>query len=113
MVTIYHNNRCSKSRQTLDLLREKGEELQVVEYLKNTPSAEELKAVLQKLGLQPEQVLRKGEQVYKENFAGKSYTDEEWLQIMAEHPILIERPIVVKGDKAAIGRPPEKVLDIL
>ncbi|GGG16048.1 arsenate reductase (glutaredoxin) [Pontibacter amylolyticus] len=113
MVTIYHNNRCSKSRQTLDLLREKGEELQVVEYLKNTPSAEELKAVLQKLGLQPEQVLRKGEQVYKENFAGKSYTDEEWLQIMAEHPILIERPIVVKGDRATIGRPPEKVLDIL
>ena len=113
MVTIYHNNRCSKSRQTLDLLREKGEELQVVEYLKDTPSAEELKTVLHKLGLQPEQVLRKGEQVYKENFAGKSYTDEEWLQIMAEHPILIERPIVVKGDKAAIGRPPEKVLDIL
>ncbi|EJF08192.1 MULTISPECIES: arsenate reductase (glutaredoxin) [Pontibacter] len=113
MVTIYHNNRCSKSRQTLELLREKGEELQVVEYLKETPSAQELKAVLKKLGLKPEQVLRKGEQVYKEQYAGKSYTDEEWLQIMAENPILIERPIVVKGDKAAIGRPPEKVLEIL
>ncbi|MBF8963745.1 arsenate reductase (glutaredoxin) [Pontibacter sp. FD36] len=113
MVTIYHNNRCSKSRQTLELLREKGEELQVVEYLKDTPPAQELKAVLQKLGLKPEQVLRKGEQVYKEQYAGKSYTDEEWLQIMAENPILIERPIVVKGDKAAIGRPPEKVLEIL
>ncbi|WP_299986730.1 arsenate reductase (glutaredoxin) [uncultured Pontibacter sp.] len=113
MVTIYHNNRCSKSRQTLELLREKGEELQVVEYLKDTPSAQELKAVLQKLGLKPEQVLRKGEQVYKDQYAGKSYTDDEWLQIMAENPILIERPIVVKGDKAAIGRPPEKVLEIL
>ncbi|MBX0331824.1 arsenate reductase (glutaredoxin) [Pontibacter sp. HSC-14F20] len=113
MVTIYHNNRCSKSRQTLELLREKGVELQVVEYLKDTPSAQELQAVLQKLGLKPEELLRKGEQVYKENFAGKSYTDEEWLQIMVEHPVLIERPIVVKGDKAAIGRPPEKVLDIL
>ncbi|MCP2044230.1 arsenate reductase (glutaredoxin) [Pontibacter sp. HSC-36F09] len=113
MVTIYHNNKCSKSRQTLELLREKGVELQVVEYLKDTPSAEQLKAVLHKLGLQPEQVLRKGEQVYRENFAAKSFTDEEWLQIMADNPILIERPIVVKGDKAAIGRPPEKVLEIL
>ena len=113
MVTIYHNNRCSKSRQTLDLLREKGEEIQVVEYLKDTPSVEELKTVLQKLGLKPEQLLRKGEQVYKENFADKQYTDAEWLQIMAKNPILIERPIVVKGDKAAIGRPPESVLNIL
>lgn len=113
MVTIYHNNRCSKSRQTLDLLREKGEKLQVVEYLKEAPSADELKSVLSKLGLKPEQVLRKGEQVYKDSFAGKSYSDDEWLQIMSENPILIERPIVVKGDKAVIGRPPEKVLDIL
>ena len=113
MVTIYHNNKCSKSRQTLEVLREKREELQVVEYLKDTPSAEELKVVLRKLGLKPEQVLRKGEQVYKEKFAGKSYSDEEWLQIMAANPILIERPIVVKGDKATLGRPPEKVLDIL
>ena len=113
MVTIYHNNRCSKSRQTLDLLREKGEELQVVEYLKDTPSAEELKSVLRKLDLKPEQVLRKGEQVYKDTFAGKNFTDEEWLQIMVKNPILIERPIVVKGDKAAIGRPPESVLNIL
>ncbi|PKV75100.1 arsenate reductase (glutaredoxin) [Pontibacter ramchanderi] len=113
MVTIYHNNRCSKSRQTLELLRDKGEELQVVEYLKDTPTTEELKTVLHKLGLKPEELLRKGEQVYKEQFAGKSYTDDEWLRIMTENPVLIERPIVVKGDKAAIGRPPEKVLEIL
>lgn len=85
----------------------------MVEYLKDTPSAEELKDVLHKLGLKPEQVLRKGEQVYKDTYADKGYTDEEWLQIMAENPILIERPIVVKGDKAVIGRPPERVLDIL
>jgi arsenate reductase (glutaredoxin) len=113
MVTIYHNNKCSKSRQTLQLLREKGQEVEVVEYLTNTPSADELKAVLAKLKIKPEQLLRKGETVYKEQFSSKSHTDEEWIRIMVEHPQLIERPIVVNGDKAAIGRPPENVLDIL
>lgn len=113
MVTIYHNNKCSKSRQTLQLLQEKGQKVEVVEYLKNTPSAEELKAVLSKLDIKPEQLLRKGEKVYKEQFAGQPHTDEEWIQIMVENPVLIERPIVVNGDKAVIGRPPESVLDIL
>jgi arsenate reductase (glutaredoxin) len=113
MVTIYHNNKCSKSRQTLQLLQERGQEVEVVEYLTNTPSVEELKAVLVKLQIKPEQLLRKGEQVYKEQFAGKSHTDEEWIRIMVENPKLIERPIVVNGDKAAIGRPPESVLEIL
>lgn len=113
MVTIYHNNKCSKSRQALELLQQQGQEVEVVEYLKNTPSAEELQTVLGKLRIKPELLLRKGEKVYKEQFAGKSYTDEEWIQIMANNPSLIERPIVVNGDKAAIGRPPENVLTIL
>lgn len=113
MLKIYHNNRCSKSRQTLELLRQQGQEPEVVEYLKDTPTASELREVIGKLGLSPEQIVRKGEQVYKEQFAGKSLTDDEWLQALAENPILIERPIVVKGNKAVIGRPPERVLDLL
>jgi arsenate reductase (glutaredoxin) len=113
MLKIYHNNRCSKSRQTLELLREQGQELQVIEYLKDTPTVAELRDVISKLGLRPEQIVRKGEQVYKDQYAGKSMTDDEWLEALAENPILLERPIVVKGDKAAIGRPPERVLDIL
>lgn len=84
-----------------------------MEYLKQTPSAEELKEVLAKLGMKPGQLIRKGEKVYKEHFAGKTFTDEEWIRILVEHPALIERPIVVKGDKAVIGRPPENVLTIL
>lgn len=113
MVKIYHNRMCSKSRQTLELLQNAGQEVEVVEYLKNTPTAAELKEVLRKLNMKPEQVLRKGEKVYKEQFAGKTYSDDEWIQIMVENPSLIERPIVVNGDKAAIGRPPENVLSIL
>ncbi|MFT2011270.1 arsenate reductase (glutaredoxin) [Pontibacter sp. 13R65] len=109
MLTIYHNNRCSKSRQTLDLIREAGQEVQIVEYLKKAPTASELKEVLQKLKLRPEELVRKGEKLYKEKFAGNTYSDEEWLQILESNPGLIERPIVIKGDKAVIGRPPENV----
>jgi arsenate reductase (glutaredoxin) len=113
MIRIYHNNMCSKSRETLQLLRDSGQEVEVVEYLKHAPSAEELKQVLQKLQLKPEQLLRKGEKLYKEQFAGKQHTDEEWIRIMSENPVLIERPVVVKGDKAVIGRPPENVKTLL
>ncbi|MBD1396493.1 arsenate reductase (glutaredoxin) [Pontibacter sp. JH31] len=113
MVKIYHNKMCSKSRQTLELLQQKGVEVEVVEYLKDTPTEEELRDVLTKLNMKPDQLLRKGEKVYKENFAGQTHTDPEWIRIMVAHPILIERPIVVHGNKAAIGRPPEQVLSIL
>ncbi len=113
MLTIYHNKMCSKSRQTLDLLQQSGQEVQVIEYLKQPPTAEELKAILAKLNLKPEQVIRKGEKLYKGQFQGKEYSDEEWINIMAANPVLIERPIVVKGDKAVIGRPPENVQTIL
>lgn len=113
MIQFYHNNRCSKSRQALELLQQHGQEVQVTEYLKQTPTAGELKSLVQKLGIKPEQLLRKGESVYKEKFAGQSHTDDEWIRIMIENPILIERPIVVNGDRAVIGRPPENVLAIL
>ena len=113
MIRIYHNKMCSKSRQTLELLQNSGQEVQVIEYLKEPPTAEELKEILTKLNMKPEDLLRKGEKLYKENYKGKSFTDEEWIKIMVEHPVLIERPVVIKGNKAALGRPPEKVLEIL
>jgi arsenate reductase len=113
-VTIYHNPRCSKSRQTLALLEEKGVAPKVVEYLKAPPSAAELKRILKKLGLKAHDIVRKGEAVYAEvGLKDRDVSDDELLALMAENPILIERPIVVAGDRAAIGRPPENVLAIL
>jgi arsenate reductase len=113
MYVIYHNPRCSKSRQTLQLLNEHGVEPKVIEYLKTPPTAQELQAIVAKLGIKPEQLVRKGEDVYKEKFAGKTLTDTQWIEALAANPILIERPIVVKGDKGAIGRPPENVLALI
>lgn len=110
---IYHNPRCSKSRQALALLQERGAEPEVLDYLKTPPTKAELKALLAKLGLKPEQVLRTGEEVYKQKFRGRDLTDEQWLEALAENPILLERPIVVRGSRAVVGRPPEKVLEIL
>lgn len=111
--TIYHNPRCTKSRAALELLNERGVEPKVIEYLKTPPTAKELKAIVAKLGVKPEALVRKGEDVYKEKFAGKTLTDTQWIQALAANPILIERPIVVRGDKAVIGRPPENVEKIL
>lgn len=113
MTTIYHNPRCSKSRQTLQILEEKGETIEIVHYLKNVPSKAELKNVLELLNIEPMALIRKGEAVWKEQFKNKSFTDEELIEIMHTYPKLIERPIVIKGTKAVIGRPPEKVLEIL
>ncbi|MBO6635131.1 arsenate reductase (glutaredoxin) [Parvibaculum sp.] len=112
--TIYHNPRCSKSRQTLALIEEQGIEPLVVDYLKAPPSAAELQAILKKLKLKPRDLIRKGEAVYKElGLDNGKLTDEKLIRAMTENPILIERPIVVVGSKAKIGRPPEGVLDIL
>ena len=108
-LTIYHNPRCRKSRETLQIIMEKGIQPTIVEYLKNTPSKEELQNVIDKLGLKPESLVRKGEKVFKDNFKGKSFNDQEWLEILARHPVLIERPIVIKDENALIGRPPENV----
>lgn len=113
MLKIYHNPRCMKSRQTLSLIQEAGAEVEIIEYLKEPPSAAELKEVIGKLGISAEQLLRKGEAIFKQEFKGQLHTDEEWIEIMLAHPKLIERPIVVKGDEAVIGRPPESVNQFL
>lgn len=84
-----------------------------MEYLKTPPTASELRDILQKLNMKPEQLLRKGEAIYKEKYKGRELTDEEWIQAMVENPVLIERPIVVKDNKAVLGRPPEKVQELL
>jgi arsenate reductase (glutaredoxin) len=111
--TIYHNPRCTKSRNTLALLQERGIEPRVVEYLKEPPTKSELRALLAKLGLKPEQLVRKGEEIYKTKYAGKTLTDAQWIDALVGDPILIERPIVVSGQRAVIGRPPENVLPLL
>ncbi len=113
MITIYHNPRCAKSRQTLGLIEEKGRDFVVKEYLKNPPSKSELKKVIELLGIKPEQLVRKGEAEFKENFKGKELSDDEWIDAMVSYPKLIERPIVIEGDKAVLGRPPENVLSLL
>ncbi len=113
MMKIYHNPRCSKSRETLDLIRNAGQDVEVIEYLKTPPTAAELKEILDKLGIKPDQLLRKGEKLYKEGYKDKTLTDDEWIQVMAENPVLIERPIVVKDAQAVIGRPPGNVLRML
>jgi arsenate reductase len=111
--TIYHNPKCTTSRATLALLQEHGVEPTVVEYLKDPPTAAQLKAIVGKLGIAPEQLVRKGEDVYKANYAGKKLTDAQWIEAMVSHPILIERPIVVSGNRVVIGRPPENVNTLL
>ena len=106
---IYHNPRCSKSRATLALLEEHGVEPKVIEYLNAAPSAAELRDIVRKLGIKPVELVRKGEEIYKEKYAGKTLTDAQWIDAMIADPILIERPIVVHGERAVIGRPPENV----
>ena len=113
-VTIYHNPRCSKSRTTLQLLRDKGVELTIIEYLKTPPSAADLDRILLQLGLQPRELMRKNEAEYKTAGMDNSELDRSALIAgMVAHPKLIERPIVLANGQAAIGRPPEHVLDIL
>lgn len=117
-VTIYHNPRCGKSRATLQLLRERGIEPTVIEYLSAPPDARRLKQLLELLGLGPRELMRKGEAVYEEkNLADPKLDDAALIAAMVEDPILIERPVVVvrdaKGERAALGRPPESVLEIL
>jgi arsenate reductase len=112
--TIYHNPRCSKSRQTLQLLNENNEQAEVIEYLKTPPDAETLKDILTKLGMQPRQLMRTKEALYQElKLDDEGLSDEQLINAMVEHPKLIERPIVVKNGKVVIGRPPENVLSIL
>lgn len=112
-VTIYHNPRCSKSRQTLALIQEKGIEPNVIEYLNKPPTASALNQLLTMLDMEPEALMRKGEDLFKEHIQGKELSREQAIELMVKFPKVIERPIVVHGNRAAIGRPPESVLDIL
>lgn len=110
---IYHNSRCSKSRDSYNLLIEKGIDFETVEYLKNPLNKKELVELLKKLNIPASELIRKGEADYKENFKGKELTEAQWIDAMVQYPKLIERPIVVKGNKAVIGRPIEKVIELL
>lgn len=112
-IVIYHNARCSKSRSACEIVAGRGIEARIVEYLKTPPSLDELRTVLQKLGMKASELVRRGEEEYKQHYAGRTLTEDEWLDALIEHPILIERPIVVRGDHAVVGRPPEKVLELL
>lgn len=113
-IEIYHNPRCSKSRQTLELLRDRGIEPKIIAYLDTPPDADELKAVLKKLGAGPADIMRTGEQPYKDARAEvDAMSDDEKLRWLSANPKVIQRPIVVSGDRARIGRPPEAVLEIL
>jgi len=113
-VTIYHNPRCSKSRQTLALLEGRGIKPVIKEYLSDVPNKEELKIILAMLSKSPRDLMRKNESEYKENgLDNPALTEDELIQAMINAPKLIERPIVINNDKASIGRPPESVLDIL
>jgi arsenate reductase len=113
MITIYHNPRCTKSRETLNLLNEGKEEVKVVEYLKTPPTAEELKKIISKLGISAELLVRKGEELYKEKYKDKNISEAQWIKILTENPSLLERPIVIKGNKAVIGRPPSNISKLL
>lgn len=114
MTTIYHNPRCSKSRASLEMLEAKGIKPTIIRYLDTPPDKSELAQILDKLGLQAEQIVRKGETLFGElGLNDKTLSNDDWIDVLVQNPKLIERPIVVSGDKAAIGRPIERVIDIL
>ena len=113
-ITIYHNPKCSKSRQTLKLLEEQATGIDVIEYLKNPPTVKKLKEILSLLKISPRELMRKKETEYKELMLSNSnLSDKDLIESMIKHPILIERPIVLANGKAALGRPPENVLNII
>ncbi|MFY0631311.1 MAG: arsenate reductase (glutaredoxin) [Flavobacteriaceae bacterium] len=113
MIKIYHNPRCSKSRQGLEILKESGQEFEVREYLKEIPNLNELKEVIQLLGISPIDLVRKNEAIWKESYKGKDLSDADIITAMIENPKLIERPIVVNNGKAVVGRPPESIKQII
>lgn len=113
MTKIFHNPRCSKSRETLKIIENKEERIEIIKYLENPPSKKELKEIISLLNIKPIELVRIQEKEWKENFKNQTLSDEEIIDAMIKFPRLIERPIVVKNDKAIIGRPPENVLKIL
>ena len=111
---IYHNPRCSKSRQSLALIQDAGYDVEIVEYLINPPSLEELTEIIRKLDISAERLIRKKESLYKElGLDTQTLSEEQWVQVLCDNPKLIERPIVIKGDRAVIGRPPELIQPLL
>jgi len=110
---LYHNNRCAKSRQALKILENSGLKFDTIEYLKKPLTEKEIKNLLKLLQLNAENIIRKGELLYKEKFAAKKISENEWIKILANNPVLIERPILVKGYKAILARAPEKILELL
>lgn len=113
MIKIYHNPRCSKSRQGVAILEDANKEFKIVKYLETIPSEEELTEIIKLLDISPIQLVRKTEKIWKERFKGKELSDEEIIKAMIENPKLIERPIVINNKKAVIGRPPEDILSII
>ena len=113
MMKIYHNSRCRKSREALEILRTKNIEFEIIEYLKDNLTKNQLKDLIKKLGIKPINLVRKNEEIWKENFKNKKLTSDEIIQILSDNPKLIERPIVELNDKAIIGRPPENIINLL
>ena len=113
MIKIYHNPRCRKSREGLAIVESSGKDFEIINYLEDVPSKNELRKVLDYLSLSPEQLVRKNEAIWKEKFKGENLSDDQIIDAMLEYPKLIERPIVIKGDRAVIGRPSEKIIELL
>ena len=114
MLTLYHKPSCSTSRAVLDLLKQNTrEEIHIIEYLKDVPTQKQLKELIKMLGIKPEALVRKKEQLFKDQYEGKKITGTEWIRIFTQNPILIERPIVVRNGKAVIGRPVDKVMEVM
>jgi arsenate reductase (glutaredoxin) len=113
MIKIYHNPRCGKSREGLQILEHSGKEFKIIKYLEEVPTKDELKSLVALLGISPLELIRQNESIWKEKYKGKKLSDDTILQAMVENPKLIERPIVVVGNKAVIGRPPEKINTLL
>ena len=110
---IYHNPRCSKSRQTLSLIEEKNKKVEIIEYLETPATVEEIESILEKLGIKAIDLVRKKEKIWIEDYKGRDLTDKKIIEAMVENPKIMERPIVIDGNKAIIGRPPENVLTFM
>ena len=113
MIKIYHNNRCRKSREGLNILEESGKDFEVIKYLEDVPTKSELSEIIDLLGISPIELVRKNEALWKDNFKGKSLSDDQIIEAMVKNPKLIERPIVTSGNKAVIGRPSAIIKDII
>lgn len=113
MIKIFHNPRCRKSREGLAIVESSGKDFEIINYLKEVPTKEELRKVLEYLSISPLQLVRKNETIWKEKFKGRNLSDEQIIDAMVKYPKLIERPIVINGDKAVIGRPSENIIELL